>query len=236
MGRASRANGFCAPCPRFALRLFHRAILTVAKGRPRGGALAYGPSFCHYSAYHCHGSSGKHPSGHYLAGGGGGVRRKRWFILRESVLALAILLFFLYFGPLLLRTLDLSQEAILLAGGIILFLIALEDDFLRWGRTGSTPARARSPFFSRSRCPLIAGPSAAATVMLFAAQDPGRMVTWTLAVFAASAVSDGRALRGPGPSSYQRAPGALLPFSGLWAYCSPPSRVEMMLDAVRTLF
>ncbi|MCC5838810.1 MAG: MarC family protein [Opitutales bacterium] len=162
-----------------------------------------------------------------------GVRRKRWFILRESVLALAVLLFFLYFGPFLLRTLDLSQEAIQLAGGIILFLIALKMIFAM-GPNWIDSGQGEEPILFPLAVPLIAGPSAAATVMLFAAQDPGRMITWTLAVLVASAVSTAvlfgapalhRIAGGRGLAAIQRLMGLLL----------TAISVEMMLDAIRTL-
>jgi small neutral amino acid transporter SnatA (MarC family) len=55
-----------------------------------------------------------------------GTKRPYRFILREVVLAFLVLLAALFAGPLLLRLLDLSEEALRLAGGIILFLIALK--------------------------------------------------------------------------------------------------------------
>src|SRR4051794_21457327 len=55
--------------------------------------------------------------------------RRRRVILRECSVALVALLFFLAFGGVLLQVMGLSQSSIGIAGGIILFLIALRMVF-----------------------------------------------------------------------------------------------------------
>ena len=52
--------------------------------------------------------------------------RRTRVLLRELVLALLVLLAFLFFGQYLLGFLQLSEHAIRIAGGIILFLIAMK--------------------------------------------------------------------------------------------------------------
>lgn len=116
------------------------------------------------------------------------VKRKKFFILRESFLAFAILTLFLFFGPTLLHMLDLSSEALLLAGGIILFLIAIKLIFPT-DTSWLGMKEGEEPLLFPLAVPLIAGPSAVATVMLFAARYPEQMFTWFSAILLASAVS-----------------------------------------------
>ncbi len=162
-----------------------------------------------------------------------GIRRKRVFILREGAFACAVLVGFLFFGPALLGALNLSQEAIQMAGGIILFIIALKMIFAT-GPGWIDTAEGGEPILFPVAVPLIAGPSAAATVMLFAAQHPDRMGTWLLAVITASVLSTVVLLGGTalhrvagrrGLSAIQRLMGLLL----------TAISVEMILDATRSL-
>src|SRR5215204_2256416 len=55
--------------------------------------------------------------------------RRRFVLLREIVIAYLVLLVFLFLGTYVLRFLGLDQETISIAGGIVLFLIALRMIF-----------------------------------------------------------------------------------------------------------
>ena len=55
--------------------------------------------------------------------------RKRKILIRELAIALLVLLVFLFIGQYLLQLLNLRQEAVHIAGGIVLFLIALRMIF-----------------------------------------------------------------------------------------------------------
>lgn len=110
-----------------------------------------------------------------------GTRRPQRFIVREVALAFLVLTGFLFLGPRLLAILDLSEEALRLAGGIILFLIAIKMIFPSdSGWLGVK--QGEEPILFPLAVPLVAGPSAAATVTLFAAQYPERLHTWWLAI------------------------------------------------------
>lgn len=119
------------------------------------------------------------------------AERRMRVLLRELVLALLVLLAFLFFGQYLLSFLGLSEHAIRIAGGIILFLIALKMVF-PVARSAQMPDEDdEEPFLVPLAIPLIAGPSAMAIVMLLVSNDPGRTVHWVVAVglaWAASAV------------------------------------------------
>ncbi len=112
--------------------------------------------------------------------------RRYKVLIRELLLALLLLLAFLYAGKYLLAFLGLSEAAIGVAGGIILFLIALKMIF-------PTPSSPRDdddslfdePFLVPLAVPLIAGPSAMAVLLLVATAEPGRLGVWTLAVLLA---------------------------------------------------
>lgn len=111
-------------------------------------------------------------------------KRRRLVLLRESLFALGFLLLFLYVGRYLLNLLQISQPALGIAGGVVLFLIALRMIFPQPGGVfGPTPDG--EPFIVPIAIPLIAGPSALATVMLMATRDPGHMLWWTLAIIGA---------------------------------------------------
>ena len=55
--------------------------------------------------------------------------RKRKILIRELAIALIVMLVFLFVGQYFLKWLNLSQEAVQIAGGIVLFLIALRMIF-----------------------------------------------------------------------------------------------------------
>ncbi len=115
--------------------------------------------------------------------------RRLRVLLRELVLALVVLLAFLFGGQYLLGFLGLSEHAIRIAGGIILFLIALKMVF-PVERSVQTPDEDDDePFLVPLAIPLVAGPSAMAVVMLLATNEPGRMLHWVAALGLAWALS-----------------------------------------------
>lgn len=113
-------------------------------------------------------------------------RRRRTIILREMVIALIILSAFLFFGKYILRGMNISQPALSIGGGIVLFLIALRMIFPRRGGTadGETDGEDE-PLIVPLAIPLIAGPSAMATLILFSTQAPDRLGEWMIALVAA---------------------------------------------------
>jgi multiple antibiotic resistance protein len=115
-------------------------------------------------------------------------KRRTKIILRESLIALAILTLFLFCGRTILQSLNISQEALGIAGGIILFLIAIK---MLFPTQQNQPAvlNGDEPFIVPMAIPLLAGPSAMATVILFASQAPHRMREWFVALVAASLVA-----------------------------------------------
>ena len=107
--------------------------------------------------------------------------RRRWVIVRECMIAYAILIAFMLGGRKFLEVMRLSEAALSIAGGVILFLIAIRMVFGNpEGLWGATPQG--EPFIVPLAVPFIAGPSALATVMLMASREPDRIGMWAAAI------------------------------------------------------
>lgn len=108
-------------------------------------------------------------------------------ITRETCIAFLILTLFLFSGKFIMGGLHLTPEALRVSGGIILFIIALRLIFPQ-DKTLSKEEEEDEPFIVPMAIPLIAGPSALATVVLFATRNPGYLWNEFIAVMIASAV------------------------------------------------
>ena len=111
-------------------------------------------------------------------------QRRQKVIMRELLIALIVLVLFLLSGPHLLKALQISEPSLRIAGGIILFLIAIKMIFgppegMFRGALGE------EPFIVPLAIPCIAGPSAIATVMLLTGQEPNRWLEWLLSLLLA---------------------------------------------------
>ena len=114
--------------------------------------------------------------------------RKRKILIRELAIALIVLLVFLFIGQYLLQWLNLRQEAVHIAGGIVLFLIALRMIFpTEKGVMGDLPEG--EPFIVPLAVPLLAGPSTLAMLILLARSQPDRIFDWLIAVLGAWGVT-----------------------------------------------
>ncbi len=115
-------------------------------------------------------------------------RRKAYVILRECLIAFAILLLFMFFGKGFMDVLGLSDVSLTIGGGVILFLIALRMVFpVPEGIFGTAPGG--EPFIVPLAIPAIAGPSALATVLLLVSREPERLFEWIGALTVALATS-----------------------------------------------
>jgi MarC family membrane protein len=109
--------------------------------------------------------------------------RRRLVLVREMLIALVVLFVFLFGGQYLLHVLQLKQESVGIAGGIVLFLIGVRMIFPQQG--GVFGDSEGEPFIVPMAIPGVAGPSAMAAVMLLANSNPGRTVDWSVALFVA---------------------------------------------------
>jgi multiple antibiotic resistance protein len=114
------------------------------------------------------------------------TKRRRVIIVREMLFALLIMVFFYFVGEFLLSALEVGHQTVLLAGGLVLFLIAIRMIFPH-----AKPVLLKEkeePFVFPIATPMIAGPSILTTIMIYARQEEsGYMVL--LAIFVAWAFS-----------------------------------------------
>ncbi len=112
--------------------------------------------------------------------------RRLRVIARELMIALGILIFFMFLGQRLLGLLQLKQEALFMSGGIVLFLIAIKMIF--------PPARREDepvdePFIVPLATPMIAGPSVLATLLVLVSTQPERWWQWFAALMLAWSIT-----------------------------------------------
>ena len=117
------------------------------------------------------------------------IERRLTVILRECLIAYGVLLAFLFGGATFLKLMHLSDISLSIAGGVILFLIALKMVFSRKPEASAADAVGGEPFILPLAIPAIAGPSAMATVMLMVSRDPGHRLSWVLALSGAMLVT-----------------------------------------------
>jgi multiple antibiotic resistance protein len=114
--------------------------------------------------------------------------RRLWIITRECAIATVMLLLFMMGGDALLKAMRLSHVALEIAGGVILFLIALGMAFPSMGVSFAGEQVEGEPLLVPLAIPLLAGPSALATVVLLASRQPDRAWSWTAAIVLAMVV------------------------------------------------
>ncbi len=115
-------------------------------------------------------------------------KRRKAIILRELGIAFGLLVLFLFSGRYLLLLLQVSESALNIAGGIILFIIAIRMIFYGSEKVFNDILRGE-PFIVPLAVPSVAGPSAMATVLLLMAREPARWPEWLLALAAACLLS-----------------------------------------------
>jgi multiple antibiotic resistance protein len=149
--------------------------------------------------------------------------RSRFIIVRALLIALAIMIVFLFAGRYVLDLLHVSRAALTAGGGFILLLIALRMIFPTNERSLREDVQGE-PFVVPLAVPYTAGPSMLATELLFMSREPERWPVWLGAVilaWCASAVilyfasNLGRLLGERGLTAVERLMGMLLVIVGV---------------------
>lgn len=104
-------------------------------------------------------------------------------IFRELIIALGILLIFLFLGTQILGFLGLTEPVLNVAGGIILFVIAIRMVFAM--KTLGVDEDETDPFIVPLAMPMVAGPSTITILMVQATSQPARKFEWLLALLLA---------------------------------------------------
>lgn len=160
------------------------------------------------------------------------AKRQQQIILRELLIALVVLLVFLFAGKQILAFLGLSQESISIAGAIVLFIIALRMIFPQEGGVMGDNNEGE-PLIVPLAIPCVAGPSTVAILMLLANSAQQRTTDWVIALVSAWAVSSiillgstkiSKLLGNRGLSAVERLMGMILIMMS----------VQMMLDGIKT--
>ena len=160
-------------------------------------------------------------------------KRRPKIILREVSIAFFILLMFMLGGHRFLEMFQLSDLSLQLAGGIILFLIAMRMVFpAASSHVNQNEVLPEEPLIVPLAVPMLAGPSAMATVMLMVSQAPDRKLEWiaalavTMSVCAVVLLLSGQMQRLLGDS-------VLKAFERLMGLILVVLAVEMILKSVR---
>lgn len=157
-------------------------------------------------------------------------KRRIGVLLRELTFAYVVLLLFLLFGQKVLDLLSLEGESISIAGGIVLFIIALRMIFPGQGQL-IEPVEG-GPFLVPLAVPLVAGPSTIATLLLLVRSSPERLADWLLALTLAWVVTSAILLLS---SSFYRFLGkrGLAAMERLMGMLLVVMAVQMFLDGLR---
>lgn len=114
--------------------------------------------------------------------------RRKAVALREATIAFAVLMAFMLGGQVFLQVMHLSERSLEVAGGVILLLIAIRMIFGGTSDLAADDGTGAEPFVFPLAVPLMAGPSAMATVLLLASRQPERLWHWAAALTVAMAV------------------------------------------------
>jgi MarC family membrane protein len=106
--------------------------------------------------------------------------RQKTIIARELLFALVALVLFLFTGHFVLQLLGISEPSLTVAGGVILFLIAVRMIFPSTKHSLEEDLEGE-PFIVPLAIPYVAGPSALASVMVIMNREPDRWPSWLLA-------------------------------------------------------
>ncbi|MEO8101487.1 MAG: MarC family protein [Betaproteobacteria bacterium] len=117
-----------------------------------------------------------------------GPARRARVVIRECFIAYLMLLAFMFGGRQFLDVMHLSEISLSIAGGVILFMIAIRMVF-KPEESVFGESLESEPFIVPLAIPLIAGPSALATVMLMVSREPAKLGIWIGAMTAAMIVS-----------------------------------------------
>ena len=107
--------------------------------------------------------------------------RRKVVVIRELLIAYVVMVAFLFAGQPLLRVLGISGPALTIAGGVILFLIALRMVFPMRGQTLQEELQGE-PLIVPLAIPYIAGPSVLAVEILLMSNEPAKWPVWLTAI------------------------------------------------------
>ena len=156
----------------------------------------------------------------------------RRIVLRESLSALAIMMLFLFFGDRILELLHISTVSLGIAGGIILFMVAIKMVF---GQHTPTEASLREPMLVPLATPLFAGPAVLTLIILIHATPGATLLGCLMAIFMTWLVSAVILVTG---RFWEKVIGAkiLAAVEALMGFLLTVVAVEMLINGIREAF
>lgn len=160
------------------------------------------------------------------------AKRRKRVVARELLIAYAVLVLFLFTGEHLLNALNITGPALTIAGGLVLFLIALRMVFPSSEHSLAEHVKGE-PFLVPLAIPYVAGPSALATLLLLMSRDPQRWPVWLLALTCAWLASAAILILGGQLSRFLGARG-LLALERLMGLLLVTLAVQMFIEGLRS--
>lgn len=111
------------------------------------------------------------------------VKDQRRIIFREMIIALVVMIVFLFFGKAFFSLLAINQSSLQIAGGIILFIIAVKMVFSSQMPEKETRS-TKEPLIVPLAIPSIAGPGILATISLYAGIEGNKTATLLAVILA----------------------------------------------------
>ncbi|OHD69594.1 MAG: hypothetical protein A2W19_00885 [Spirochaetes bacterium RBG_16_49_21] len=109
--------------------------------------------------------------------------KRKWIIFRSILISTGVSVFFILLGKYLLRFLGISSGSFLVAGGILLFIIAMEMLLgqvsrvkMRFIGDGESPEEDRDVSVFPLAIPMLCGPGNIAALVMFSTQAGGDIV------------------------------------------------------------
>lgn len=161
-------------------------------------------------------------------------KRHTPIIIRETFFAYLLLVSFMLFGRIFLQGIQITEQALGISGGIILFIIAIRMIFPE--QENETEKRPMGePFFVPLAVPMTAGPGALTTVMLFSTTQPDKKLIWIIAITIAATVVGAILLSGRYLSKYLGERG-LIALERLSGMMLTAMAVQMFLSGINAYF
>jgi len=119
------------------------------------------------------------------------TKRRHVILIREMIIALFIMVIFLFSGKKILSVFHLTTETVSISGGIILFIIAIKMIFPNEEQPKKEFTSSEEPFLIPLAVPLVSGPSLLATLMLLSHKYPNLLFSLLIALFIAWSITTG---------------------------------------------
>ncbi len=115
--------------------------------------------------------------------------RRTFILVRELIIALFIMVTFLFIGNKFLNLLGIAQSSMGIAGGIILFIISIKLVFNSLEDDSPKNLKEEEPFIVPLAMPLIAGPASLSMLLILSSGPLSKVFYLLIAVLVASAVN-----------------------------------------------